>query len=55
MAAIDFLGEQPEAARAVPLCRVGFRSYGFDLCAERFMVPDLLSRILARDPTIGDP
>jgi hypothetical protein len=53
--AIDFVGDDPTSARDLPVCRIGFRSYPFDLCAERLVLPGLLSRILAHDPTLGDP
>ncbi|MEP7121789.1 MAG: hypothetical protein ABJE95_12795 [Byssovorax sp.] len=41
--------------RDVPICRVGPLSYPFELCEERFAVPDLLARLLVDDRSYLDP
>jgi hypothetical protein len=53
--AIELVGEESRDAEDLVICRIGLRSYPFDLCAERFLEPRLLSRILAHDPSLGDP
>jgi hypothetical protein len=53
--AVDLVGDEPAAARDLVICRIGPRSYPFDLCAERFTVPGLLGRVLAGDATWADP
>ncbi|MFO0757017.1 MAG: WD40 repeat domain-containing protein [Byssovorax sp.] len=43
------------AGRAFPICRIGQRSYRFDLCRERFEAPGLMAKVLAGDRSYLDP
>lgn len=52
---IDFVGAAKEVARGFPLCRIGPHAFAFEVCAERFEVPRLLERLLARDASYADP
>jgi hypothetical protein len=53
--AIELVGQDVASAQDLAICRIGPRSYPFDLCAERFEVQGLLARRLARDPSLTDP
>lgn len=46
---------EAERAAALPLCRIGARSFPFDLCRERFEVHGLFTAALAGDPSPLDP
>jgi hypothetical protein len=49
---VAFIGDD---TRAYPACRVGSLTFPIDLCAERFVVQDLLQRVLAGDTSYRDP
>jgi WD40 repeat protein len=44
-----------EGARAYAMCRVGGLVFPLDLCEERVVVPDLVSRVAAGDTTFREP
>jgi WD40 repeat protein len=48
---ISFYGDMQD----VPICRVGAFTHPFDLCEERFKVPDLLAKIFLNDHSYLDP
>ena len=46
---IDFVGAEAEKAQAAVSCRAGSARFPFELCKERFLVPGLLAKVLARE------
>jgi DNA-binding beta-propeller fold protein YncE len=52
---IDFMGTEPCAAHALPLCRVGSISLPFVFCEDRFYSPGLLGKLLAKDDSWAQP
>ena len=47
--AVEFLGDDPAAVRQYPVCRVGPRTFPFELCAGRFEIPGLMPAVLHGD------
>ncbi len=52
---VELLGKEVATARVRLGCRVGPHLFPFELCAERFEVEGLLTKVLARDPSYRNP
>ena len=47
--AIEFTGDDASFARRFPVCRLGARTFPFELCAGRFEIPGVSRAVLAGD------
>jgi len=52
---IDIVGPDACAARAFPVCRIGTLVWPFDVCEERFYVPDLYAKRMTGDTSYLEP